>query len=163
MIRKLLITFLGLLASLFLIIGLVAVVSAIAGRPFALRPTFLSGDDWSTKVIVDASHFNLSVFQKLDRLGADRDGVYAIRETPLVMLSWLEFFSDKGGYRVTQLILSPAAAFMLAIVLGFFPAWVVLTPRLRRRSRRRRGECIDCGYNLVGNVTGTCPECGSIT
>ena len=32
---------------------------------------------------------------------------------------------------------------------------------LRRRHRRKRGECIKCGYNLTGNVSGICPECGT--
>ena len=26
--------------------------------------------------------------------------------------------------------------------------------------RRRRGECGQCGYNLPGNESGICPECG---
>ena len=38
--------------------------------------------------------------------------------------------------------------------------------RARRSLRiqlRERGEpiCISCGYNLTGNVSGTCPECGT--
>ena len=52
------------------------------------------------------------------------------------------------------------------------PSWAVLTTTLayptiaficgpfRRRRRRRRGECVPCGYNLTGNVSGVCPECG---
>jgi hypothetical protein len=31
----------------------------------------------------------------------------------------------------------------------------------RRWRRRRRGACEGCGYSLVGNVGGTCPECGN--
>jgi hypothetical protein len=31
---------------------------------------------------------------------------------------------------------------------------------VRRRRRRLRGLCVQCGYNLTGNVSGTCPECG---
>jgi hypothetical protein len=32
----------------------------------------------------------------------------------------------------------------------------------RRSERRRRsGACLDCGYDLTGNVSGVCPECGS--
>jgi hypothetical protein len=27
--------------------------------------------------------------------------------------------------------------------------------------RRSRGLCPSCGYDLTGNVSGTCPECGS--
>jgi hypothetical protein len=26
--------------------------------------------------------------------------------------------------------------------------------------RRKKGLCIKCGYNLTGNVSGVCPECG---
>ena len=31
---------------------------------------------------------------------------------------------------------------------------------LRRRHRRKRGLCIKCGYDLTGNESGVCPECG---
>ncbi len=31
---------------------------------------------------------------------------------------------------------------------------------LRRSRRRRKGLCVKCGYDLTGNVTGVCPECG---
>jgi hypothetical protein len=32
---------------------------------------------------------------------------------------------------------------------------------LRRRLRTRRpGTCLACGYDLTGNVSGVCPECG---
>ena len=30
----------------------------------------------------------------------------------------------------------------------------------RSRSRHRSGRCTACGYDLTGNVSGTCPECG---
>ena len=32
----------------------------------------------------------------------------------------------------------------------------------RKRSRRRRGACERCGYDLVGTVGGVCPECGTV-
>lgn len=37
---------------------------------------------------------------------------------------------------------------------------IFLSDRLRRRRRRRQGCCLNCGYNLTGNVSGVCPECG---
>ena len=61
------------------------------------------------------------------------------------------------------------------IVLSFFPVicvaiWVFwrLTPgdhggplwRRRRRLLRERGLCLCCGYDLTGNESGICPECG---
>jgi hypothetical protein len=32
--------------------------------------------------------------------------------------------------------------------------------RLVRSRRARRGLCLSCGYDLTGNASGTCPECG---
>jgi len=51
------------------------------------------------------------------------------------------------------------------------PCWLVLlvaaapTAALWRRDRRRipPGHCETCAYNLTGNVSGRCPECGSPT
>lgn len=37
----------------------------------------------------------------------------------------------------------------------------VIGRRLQRHRRRKRGLCLDCGYNLAGNTTGRCPECGN--
>jgi hypothetical protein len=47
-----------------------------------------------------------------------------------------------------------------AVVFGILPSmWLV---RWRRRRRyRAAGECRQCGYNLTGNLSGFCPECGT--
>jgi len=34
-------------------------------------------------------------------------------------------------------------------------------PQMRRLERMRNGLCVDCGYDLRGNVSGVCPECGT--
>lgn len=34
---------------------------------------------------------------------------------------------------------------------------------LRRRMRLTRGQCLNCGYDLRGNVSRVCPKCGSST
>ena len=31
----------------------------------------------------------------------------------------------------------------------------------RRYRRRKKGLCLTCGYDLTGNESGVCPECGS--
>ena len=38
-------------------------------------------------------------------------------------------------------------------VAGAYSSW--------RRRRPRTGHCVTCGYNLKGNVSGVCPECGT--
>lgn len=46
------------------------------------------------------------------------------------------------------------------------PLWIPFVPILTLtlwcwwRDRRRQGICRDCDYNLTGNLSGTCPECG---
>lgn len=52
-----------------------------------------------------------------------------------------------------------------------FPLWLLMLPvlgpaagwavsKLRRRRRTRSNRCPACGYNLTGNTSGICPECG---
>ena len=55
-----------------------------------------------------------------------------------------------------------------------FPAWIAILLSatypiiafirgpLRRRRRRKRGQCLSCGYNLTGNTSGVCPECATM-
>ena len=55
----------------------------------------------------------------------------------------------------------------VAVVVGFIIAAIVLLigkglDRLRRGRRPLSGHC-PCGYDLTGNVSGVCPECGMTT
>jgi hypothetical protein len=49
-----------------------------------------------------------------------------------------------------------------AAVLPLARAAAQLHGPSRRRRRRRRGLCAACGYDLTGNVSGVCPECGGV-
>jgi predicted RNA-binding Zn-ribbon protein involved in translation (DUF1610 family) len=48
-------------------------------------------------------------------------------------------------------------------LLGAYPVFAFVRASLRRwRHRRdRRGLCSKCEYDLTGNVSGVCPECGT--
>jgi hypothetical protein len=49
---------------------------------------------------------------------------------------------------------------LLAVATAMVPAcW--LSALLWKRSRRKAGSCRRCGYNLTGNTSGVCPECGT--
>ena len=52
-----------------------------------------------------------------------------------------------------------------ALILGVALLIVTLAPAAvllwRHRPRRPPGHCGQCGYDLTGNVSGRCPECGS--
>ena len=64
--------------------------------------------------------------------------------------------SDEHAVSLTWEVAFPLWA--LALLTGALPA-----ARLYRRTRfrRRPGQCAECGYDLTGNVSGVCPECGT--
>jgi len=45
-------------------------------------------------------------------------------------------------------------------VIWIYPCTAFLRGPLRRWRRRRKGLCVRCAYNLRGNISGICPECG---
>lgn len=50
---------------------------------------------------------------------------------------------------------------LLPALFAPFPTFALIRGPVRRWRRRRRGLCVGCGYNLTGNVSGVCPECGT--
>lgn len=56
----------------------------------------------------------------------------------------------------------PLSAIVIVSVLGILVEPCIWLRRWRRRIERRRlGLCMECGYDLTGNVSGVCPECGT--
>ncbi len=59
-----------------------------------------------------------------------------------------------------------AGSFVVAVALlaagspWLAEAWTKHRRNAERRRRIRLGLCLACGYNLTGNVSGVCPECG---
>lgn len=50
------------------------------------------------------------------------------------------------------------------LLLATAPTWFLIRYSigpLRRNRRSKLGLCLNCGYDLTGNVSGVCPECGS--
>lgn len=54
-----------------------------------------------------------------------------------------------------------APIWYLLVLFGVWPLAVLLPAPLRLAYRRKRGRCLVCGYDLKGNVSGRCPECGT--
>ena len=66
-----------------------------------------------------------------------------------------------GGPCVERGVYLPNYLVLVAMVA--YPALVFMRSPARRRHHRRhkRGLCVGCGYDLTGNVTGVCSECGA--
>ena len=58
-------------------------------------------------------------------------------------------------YRLSMPLWLPFLLFAAYPTITFF-----IRGPLRRYRRRKRGLCLTCGYDLMGNVTGVCSECG---
>jgi hypothetical protein len=50
--------------------------------------------------------------------------------------------------------------FVLMFLLAL-PLWTAMGV-VRRKRRKARGVCVNCGYDLTGNVSGVCSECGKV-
>lgn len=46
------------------------------------------------------------------------------------------------------------------LLFAAYPALAFIRGPWRRHRRQRKGLCLKCGYDLTGNTSGRCPECG---
>ena len=67
-----------------------------------------------------------------------------------------EWSWPSAGSRRILLPLWPAVPLLAA-----YPALAFIRGPVRRYRRWRKGLCTYCSYDLTGNVSGTCPECGT--
>jgi predicted RNA-binding Zn-ribbon protein involved in translation (DUF1610 family) len=84
-------------------------------------------------------------------------------------------FNDEYEMTVPEAVAEPGEplpSMVLPYRVVYLPDWLVTAvlfalaapPLARaavRRSRQRRSLCATCGYNLTGNTSGVCPECGT--
>jgi hypothetical protein len=75
-----------------------------------------------------------------------------IAVSPIALLSGWWWSSSRS--LVALVLCAPPAC-----VLVFVGACLVLNRTLK--DKQPSGHCQECGYNLTGNVSGVCPECGT--
>jgi len=54
-----------------------------------------------------------------------------------------------------------APAWVMPSIIAVYPLIVAASVVMKHRARLRAGCCHRCGYNLTGNTSGVCPECGT--
>jgi hypothetical protein len=92
------------------------------------------------------------------------EGRRSLRRNMLVALAYYASLGLSYGLmalvlrrEIWQLQMISCGLVIFGPVLGF---GIALSPAVER-SHKIRGTCRVCGYNLTGNVSGRCPECGT--
>jgi len=66
-------------------------------------------------------------------------------------------------YGKYYLVWVPGWLLLLPLLTGVIAVWAHHYAVARRRHYRRTHTlCVTCGYCLIGNTTGRCPECGAL-
>lgn len=88
-----------------------------------------------------------------------RDQLRLYTGAPAPRASWLGIAPTRLG-RSPAVVCAPPLVIWLGAALTLLVLMRGLVRRVIRYARVRRGRCC-CGYDLTGNVSGTCPECGT--
>jgi hypothetical protein len=102
---------------------------------------------------VDAGNLHLAFARKSNGPTLERR-----KSIHLGVLGTFRSASGKAGkwrYHWIGAPLWPVVALLIT-----YPAWAFIHGSLLRRIRLSKGCCASCGYDLTGNQTGICPECG---
>jgi len=91
------------------------------------------------------------------QLGFRYDSSYSTAFKPMAIRSGTTFIEVPLAYEHRQVFI-PAWAIALASML--LPGTAVAR-ELKRWRKRREGHCPVCSYDLTGNTSGRCPECGT--
>lgn len=83
----------------------------------------------------------------------DRDAMLRYPDRPMVT-DYEELIENNLRISMLPLVLLSAAWLTVPIVL-------VIRRRWDHQVRLQRGLCLKCGYDLRGNESGACPECGA--
>jgi hypothetical protein len=58
------------------------------------------------------------------------------------------------------LLILVGATCLVHLIMGAIWDFPMLHREAARDRRASQGQCVGCGYPLIGNVSGICPECG---
>ena len=119
-------------------------------------------DSYDNSRQVDTEKFGVGSWQ-----GVCVCGIISIGLSRKTLRDWYGFgYGETGWIRLSEL----GAAYIVTITLVSVPHWFLtlifaLLPALwlfKWNKRRKLGlnACHSCGYDLTGNESGVCPECG---
>ncbi|HKQ49738.1 MAG TPA: hypothetical protein VJZ71_16815 [Phycisphaerae bacterium] len=111
--------------------------------------------------IVDFKDAEFEIRAWLRHIDALRQGGIRYANRIAVNRSTLGFYFNHNEPPIGVTVLRFPLA-LLVVLFGIFPSlWFIR--RRRHHLWRTARHCRKCGYNLTGNTTGRCPECGHAT
>ena len=153
--------------------GVITVLLALGAAAVLLSATsFRYGVYWDSQTGLKlapvspkgrARTFYIHFSETYEGAGQKKHGKHPRRDPRLfglIELSRYDYSGASFGRRGWVVGVSP---WLVAALLWCYPALTLVRvcPRTWRRARRgRRGLCVECCYDLSGNVSGVCPECG---
>lgn len=139
-----------------------------APRLLALRRRFIDShwdDGWPIELDVTRSRPPIAK-QRTWRLASGWGVTSAPRTWSLRLGEFVQVATYEIGRIDKSLVATDVAVRYSVIVIALTavasPVWfAALRRRVRAAREKRAGLCRRCGYNLTGNVTGRCSECGA--
>lgn len=68
---------------------------------------------------------------------------------------------DKKWYRLASGVSLLSIFLPMFVLIALTLGGLAFLAEPTRHATSQRGRCLSCGYNLTGNLSGTCPECGT--
>ena len=123
---------------------------------------FLNADHGEFGII---GHHYILPSRKVSRVAFDWWAVAYSRDTVTLPPKMVKRDRSLGREATSQRLFWKATVqlWLLLVLFGAYPVTAFIRGPLRRWRRRKRGLCIRCGYNLEGNVSGVCSDCGEAT
>ena len=95
---------------------------------------------------------------------AIRNGAVVVQK-PLYGALWIAYERTRKPGKLNWWFLSHQSPSTFFVTPLWIPLALIAVPTIwlwRRDRRFPDGHCLRCGYNLTGNVSGKCSECGNI-
>ena len=139
----------------FIIIALVGLLASLA--LWGMSYTVLGWSNGRTTISVSGGAVRYVEFVGISRTGTRRwwSGFKSLETALFPRVGWKRAITGQGGTLHFLLPFWMPSAFFATVL------WSCYRPLYHLRRRRKMGLCVLCEYDLTGNVSGVCPECGT--